>query len=734
MCFLFHILLFFSLIKKESVSCLPYYSLPHSINLLNGNILIIHSEGIVIYDSSLTTEIKTVLNNTNLLQNDENTLSEIEINRFSEYDNNEYIISIIYQKIYIFNLEGNLLYNSTNDENILNGKYYSLIPINQKNNEYIYLIGFIDKNKNEINLIFFKYNNTSNEKKELIKLNNTKICNYINCNESYKEIESYGLSCQLMSNFTEEEIIVCFINLKGVTSSRALTQFLVNPKNFTVIKSQNSFIETDGNIKAIKSVVSKDKKKSLVCYTNSNFNSYCSIYSIKNNSFSELKDYNIHCGGEFYYKFHLYYMKETNQSLFFCDGNNLELRMAIFDDNFIRIDNYEIKGITNIRSVFFIFSYNLSNYFGILSSPDNKYINFELNSTMKINITEKGINKINNNNANSTVPTTEQDAIIERLKISKDALMDEIPSMINKIEIGQIYKKIGEDFTLFIYPTNSTFLTSTTHVDFFECEEILRNHYHLDESSIITFLQIELENDNYNSLINQVEYQVYDENKNQLDLSLCKDVNIQIFYSIKNNSIIDLDSANSFKESGIDIFNLNDSLFNDICEPYSDNSDNDVILEDRIKYIYQNYSLCEDGCTYDKIDFDNMTIVCNCKVKENITTILTPIHLEHAEGSSTNFDVIKCCNLVFSLNGKLNNIGFWILGFIVIIHGPILVYYFYKGIQPVREYIINQMKEYGYIKNSKTKNNNNIKKKRKKIKKKMLLLQRKEPKIKEKIK
>ena len=27
-----------------------------------------------------------------------------------------------------------------------------------------------------------------------------------------------------------------------------------------------------------------------------------------------------------------------------------------------------------------------------------------------------------------------------------------------------------------------------------------------------------------------------------------------------------------------------------------------MTLEDRIKYIYQNYSLCETGCTYNSID------------------------------------------------------------------------------------------------------------------------------------
>ena len=139
------------------------------------------------------------------------------------------------------------------------------------------------------------------------------------------------------------------------------------------------------------------------------------------------------------------------------------------------------------------------------------------------------------------------------------------------------------------------------------------------------------------------------------------DVKIQIIYSIKNNTSIDKTSAKYFKEKGIDVFNINDSFFNDICQPYSE-SDNDIILEDRIKDFYQNYSLCEEGCTYNHIDFDNMTISCDCPVKENITTIVKPITLEKVEGSSTNFDVFKCYNLVFSWEGKLNNIGFLILG------------------------------------------------------------------------
>ena len=294
----------------------------------------------------------------------------------------------------------------------------------------------------------------------------------------------------------------------------------------------------------------------------------------------------------------------------------------------------------------------------------------------------------------------------ERIYIKKENLFDEIPYILETIEIEKIYKKIGDDFSILIYPTTSTFDSRTTYIIFSECESILREHYKIPNSTI-TFFQIEIENNNSKSLINQVEYQAYD-GKKPLNLSLCNDTSIEMLYAIKNNSLVDFNSVNQFMKSGIDIFNINDSFFNDICEPYL-NSNDDLILEDRIKYIYQNYSLCEEGCTYNKIILENMTISCQCKVKENISLVINPIEFEEVERSSTNFDVVKCYKLVFSLKGKLNNIGFLIFSILVISHIPLLIYFFNKGIKPIKNYVFNEMKKYGYIKdkNLKSKNKKN---------------------------
>ena len=71
---------------------------------------------------------------------------------------------------------------------------------------------------------------------------------------------------------------------------------------------------------------------------------------------------------------------------------------------------------------------------------------------------------------------------------------------------------------------------------------------------------MEISNKNSRSLTNQVEYQVYDEQKRQLDLSLCNNTNIKIFYGIKNNSDLDMSVLNSFKDSGVNVFNISDEF------------------------------------------------------------------------------------------------------------------------------------------------------------------------------
>ena len=227
---------------------------------------------------------------------------------------------------------------------------------------------------------------------------------------------------------------------------------------------------------------------------------------------------------------------------------------------------------------------------------------------------------------------------------------------------------------------------------------------------------MEISNNDDHSLTNQVEYQVFDEYKNPLNISSCNNVNI--FYSIKSNSGLDISTINAFESSGVNVFNISDVFFNDICYPYTEGG-NDLILEDRIKYIYQNFSLCEEGCLYDSIDISNMLISCKCNIKENMTTVIREIKEEAVEQiTSLNFEIITCYNLVFSFKDKSKNIGFWILSLIFLVYIIFLIIYCSQGIKPVKEYIFNEMTKFGYInkENDKIKTNKKIKNKKNKMK------------------
>ena len=160
-----------------------------------------------------------------------------------------------------------------------------------------------------------------------------------------------------------------------------------------------------------------------------------------------------------------------------------------------------------------------------------------------------------------------------------------------------------------------------------------------------------------------------------------KDVVTQIHHSLKDNTNLDLDS----------VFNL--------CHAFV-NFNKDMILEDRIKYIFQNYSLCEEGCSYNNINIETRTISCDCKIQGNLSTITSPLVFSSGRTSSffdSNIGVSKCYNLVFSFNNKANNIGFIVFSILIISYIIFIIFYIKKGIKPVLDYLYKEMVIHGYL-------------------------------------
>ena len=260
--------------KISSTASMNY---PYSITLANGNIFLIQKTGIDIYDKSLN-KISQIIEFSGEEEITEDNFSKIVI----KY-NNEYILSIINDKIFIFNNEGKLLYKSKekiNDDQIIYS--YSLTFINATNKTCDYIIGYFDENS-YLNLYLYRYN---------IEINNiTLLSEYKNNNIKY-ENNDYNipgifkftdnqklLSCEYMLTYSifmlpkYTNLLVCFFN-SNTTVGIVVYNIVDYFDNFDIIQYQGLFknslfistknIENSKNIASIQSELNNNRNLSII--------------------------------------------------------------------------------------------------------------------------------------------------------------------------------------------------------------------------------------------------------------------------------------------------------------------------------------------------------------------------------------------------------------------------------------------------------------------------------------
>jgi len=346
----------------------------------------------------------------------------------------------------------------------------------------------------------------------------------------------------------------------------------------------------------------------------------------------------------------------------------------------------------DISNFNFINCKNTSNMFDTLCNL--KFIN--LTNIQNSDNVKDLLNTLNESNDYNC--PTESDIIKSNTKLSLKNIANDnyLDSLIdNTSQLSHLIQ--GENYNIIVKPINKFIPESSINIDFSNCLNILKQinpdrEYHI--------VQMNIKNNDYRNLIDNVEYKVYDDNSNEVDLTPCNDVTIEITYKLNNKDSINFEQISSFAKLGIDVFNINDPFFNDICYPYSDvNTDADVILKDRVKDMFQNYSVCEEGCEYKSFNITEVSVKCDCKVKKKITGEKSKPKFETyilASFLNSNFGVIKCYNLVFSLRGKLKNYGFWLFLSLIILQILCLVFYCKNGINPISNYLSKEMENNGY--------------------------------------
>ena len=328
--------------------------------------------------------------------------------------------------------------------------------------------------------------------------------------------------------------------------------------------------------------------------------------------------------------------------------------------------------------------------------------------------------------------TTKKYSTAKDLNESYTFLKEEIIELYKSIPKGGIvYNNFSS--TLQIYgikkddteTKNVVLRSSLSYIDISFCLDKIYKNNKMQKNDEIIVVKYDLENQNKKSLVKPVEYEFINSRTGQiLDMSVCTKDDVVVSYSLsdilnynvknkkrkledneengndENNEIdeetenIILEIQNQYKKGkeiylnyNMDTFNINSTIYNDMC--YSFEVDGkDLVLEDRVKYLYPYYSLCEANCSYSYTDFELERIFCNCPLKSELDLkrerkfIVNPNNIDEIiskQNGPTNIPVLKCLSKL-SENNKINKNGGFFYSLIIMIFeiGLLFITIFYN--------------------------------------------------------
>ena len=285
----------------------------------------------------------------------------------------------------------------------------------------------------------------------------------------------------------------------------------------------------------------------------------------------------------------------------------------------------------------------------------------------------------------------------------------------NGTSVGQ--KIVTQDATVEFYgvnkknkgKTNQNIQSDLSYIDISECIDKIYKSNKMQEKDDIVILKFDVNKIPNKYLINPVEYKLINSRTGQeLDASICEHNSIRISYPVHdlinkydkmtknirklNYMKIDLTSnnKNSLREKldkgkeiydeypDVDIFDINSKIYSDICIAVEVDG-KDLVLEDRIDYFYPQLSLCENNCTYNRTDFVNERIYCDCSYKTEFdfereyspSFELNSNQVKSDQSGNSNIAIMKCISNLKNSKSISNNYGF-VYSLIIIILEVIL--------------------------------------------------------------
>ena len=297
------------------------------------------------------------------------------------------------------------------------------------------------------------------------------------------------------------------------------------------------------------------------------------------------------------------------------------------------------------------------------------------------------------------------------IEIMKSEMMKDILTLV--LTNNESFTTVDKNDTYIISTLNTNLnRKNLSSIDFGICERLLRNESKINDSEALILYEIEHNVTSFNIPI--IEYLVFTERGQQLNLSICNNMTIQYYIPVIIN------------ENEIDLYNPYSDIYNEECIKVKSKNGVDMTLYDRTKrFNDEDMSLCEKDCIYQGFDSDTKKVKCDCNLKNDMTynnEETNPDDLLYkldSSKSNSNMKVTKCINNVFnSPKNLVSNSGFLTLSLVLILFIIIFIIFCKKGTQLLEKKIDDVIYKKFYKKNKNVRIvDNNPKKANKNIKK-----------------
>ena len=282
----------------------------------------------------------------------------------------------------------------------------------------------------------------------------------------------------------------------------------------------------------------------------------------------------------------------------------------------------------------------------------------------------------------------------------------------------------NENYTITIYKTSSCIKElnlEVPEIDFKDCYIKVQNAYNIQTDLVIVIVErLEISN----PLTFYSFYHPISGEKLNADEICANDIVVvkENLNALLNENSSYYQTQMDLTEQGINIFDKNDPFYTDICYDFDNPLKKDIPLNDRIKCFFPDVELCDDGCTYEGINLEDMTATCNCLFNDISKNAL--IKDNELIGSmfggifdminSSNIQVLKCFKYMF--NHFTRSIGGWISLILIIAQIAMIILYFFFELEKMKTKLLNLVKEYlDYLANKGKESSNNPPKKLKGI-------------------